>query len=110
MKLFIKIIGRTLLSLMIIFLLFSVIFIIQHYTVGTKQDIDAFFGLLFIAAIFGIPYLVFFRSSSNKNQKKKKKKHKKRTLISRKCQSCSSTQLKRYKDGYKCEHCGAIYH
>ncbi len=109
MKLLLKIIRRILLSLMIITLLFSIIFIIQYYTVGTKQDIDAFFGLLFIAAIFGIPYLVFFKLSSNKKQKKKKK-HKKRKLISRRCQACHSPQLKSYKNGYKCEHCGAIYH
>jgi len=109
MKLFIKIIRRTLLSLAIISLLSGVIFIIQHYTVGTKQDLNAFFGFLFIAAIFGIPYLIFFRSSSNKN-KNKKKKRKKRTLIYRRCQSCSSSQLSPYKNGYKCEHCGAIYH
>ena len=100
-----KIIRKTLLSLTIISLLLGIIFVIQHYTVGTKQDLNALFGFLFIAAIFGIPYLVFFRLPSNKN----KQNDKKQTFISRRCQFCSSSHFKPYKDGHKCEHCGAIY-
>jgi hypothetical protein len=100
-----RFIKKTLLTLTIISLVFAVIFVIEYFTVATERDSGAFFGFLVIAAIFGIPYLIFFRSSTTKNKINNIK-----TFLPRKCQSCSSSQFKSYKEGYKCEHCGAVYH
>jgi len=102
LKQFIK---KTLLTLTIISLVFAVIFLIEYFIVATERDSGAFFGFLVIAAIFGIPYLIFFRLSTTKN-----KRNNKQTFLSKKCQSCSSSQFKPYNEGYKCEHCGATYH
>ncbi|MCK5895668.1 MAG: hypothetical protein KAG20_02620 [Cocleimonas sp.] len=90
---------------MITSIVFGIVFLIQYVTVGTKQEINAFFGFMVVAAFFGVPYFVFFRSSAEKG-----KRAQKRTFISRRCQSCSSSQFKSYKDGHKCEHCGAVYY
>lgn len=96
-------IKKALLTLTIISLVFAIIFLIEYFAVGVERDSGAFFGFLVIAAIFGIPYLIFFRSTTNKLNNKQ-------TFLSRKCESCSSSQFKPYKAGYKCEHCGAVYH
>ncbi len=98
-------VKRTLLSLMIISLVLGLIFLIEHFTVGTKQDLDTVFGFVVIAVFFGIPYFIFFRSSTPES-----KNNPKRPFFARKCQSCNSSQFKPYKEGYKCEHCGAVYH
>ncbi len=103
-----KIFKKILLSLTGIFLLMSLIFLIDYFLFDPQQDIGAFFGLLMMASFFGIPYLVFFRT--NKNSKLKlNDKTKAQTLVSRRCKYCNSSSLKALDEGLQCEHCGSLY-